>query len=354
MKFRHLCASVGLVLALLPGAALAESSRMQIIIGGEAYDGPPRFQVTFDSTILGHAAVEAAIDTDKAGRFADAADKTPYVQSFDFIIPDDLFRQDGEVRIRLVNEAYGGPGSNRDRNLYLAAVAVNGAAVTVSGLVTAGADGFKPNEILGEFLVLSDGAEEGVSPAPRGGWPMPNAVVAELVEPRLQPTIDLAASPAMLPVPGLIPIEVAEPDGIADVEIVDVEINDVEVADVSPPATAAMALRDNDCELDQIYNVVGFNENSNDLTPRLESRLHQIIEDIGDAECRVLVTGYSSTQGDYATNALFAVERAQNVLRYMRQNGLRYRKATAAGGGATEQFGPDPGTNRRVVVTVIP
>ena len=58
--------------------------------------------------------------------------------------------------------------------------------------------------------------------------------------------------------------------------------------------------------------------------------------------------------GGYATNALFAVEPAQNVLTYLKRNGHRYRKATAAGGGATEQFGPDPAANRRVVITVIP
>ena len=345
MNFRHVCVSLGLACAMVvPTGALAEPSRMQIIIGGEAYDGPPRFQVTFDGSVLGHAAVEAAIDTVRAGRFADAADKTPHVQSFDFLIPEDLFRQDGEVRIRLINEAYGGEGSNRDRNLYLAAVAVNGAAVTVSGLVTATAEGFKPN-ILGEFLVLTDGTEEGVSPAPRGGWPMPNAVVAELIEPRLQPSVGYAEAPALLPVPGLQPV--VEPVAAEAPE-------EVEIADAGPPETAVVALRTDACELDQIYNVIGFNENSNDLTRRLEMRLDQIIEDIGEEECRVLVTGYSSTVGGYATNALFAVERAQNVLTYLKRNGLRYRKATAAGGGATEQFGPDPAANRRVVITVIP
>ena len=108
------------------------------------------------------------------------------------------------------------------------------------------------------------------------------------------------------------------------------------------------------CALDQIYNVIGFNENSNDLTPKLEARLDQIIEDIGNEKCRILVTGYSSTQGSHATNALFAVERAQNVLAYLRQNGLQFEKATAAGGGATTQFGDNFAANRRVVITVTP
>jgi len=117
-------------LCAVPGAFAAGSS-LQLIIGGEAYDGPPKFEVTFDGKVLGEGAVNAAIDTATAGRFADAEDKTPYVQAFAFDIPEDVFKPGGEVRVRLVNEAYGGDGSNRDRNLYLAAVAVNGSVENI-------------------------------------------------------------------------------------------------------------------------------------------------------------------------------------------------------------------------------
>jgi outer membrane protein OmpA-like peptidoglycan-associated protein len=354
MNIGRFCATIWLFgVFLFPGAVLAEGSRLQVIIGGEAYDGPPRFEITFDGTILGQAAVTAAIDTVKAGRFADATDKTPYVQSFEFLVPEDIFRQDGEVRVRLVNEAYGGDGSDRDRNLYLAAIAINGGAVTVSGLVTATAAGFKPNELLGEFLVLRDGNEQGVSPAPRGGWPMPNAVVAEAVEPRLQPSIDVAKTPAMMPVPGVTAITAPE-TGVAD----DHQPLVAEVAATqemrSMEETSSISSVAEGCALDQIYNVLGFNENSNDLTPRLMTRLDQILEDIGNEKCRVQITGYSSTQGDHATNALFAVERAQNVLRYLREKGLQFSKVNATGAGATSQFGPEFSANRRVVITVTP
>jgi outer membrane protein OmpA-like peptidoglycan-associated protein len=348
MKVGHLFAALCLVGWAGAGAAMAEDSRLNVVIGGEAYDGPPRFEVTFNGEPLGEAAVEAAIDTASEGRFADAPDKTPFVQSFQFRVPEHLFRADGEVRIRLLNEAYGGEGSDRDRNLFLAAVTVNGGAVTVSGLVTAAKEGFKPNEIVGEFLVLTDGNEEGVSPAPRGGWPPPNAVVADLIEPRLQPTIDAASSPAMMPVPGITQIRAPETGVTPEVEVAEVH------SATANDATAGIAMLQPECSLDQIYNVIGFNENSNDLTARLMARLDQIIGDIGNEKCRVQITGYSSTQGDHATNALFAVERAQNVLRYLRQNGMQFAKVNATGAGATEKFGPDFAANRRVVITVTP
>jgi outer membrane protein OmpA-like peptidoglycan-associated protein len=100
--------------------------------------------------------------------------------------------------------------------------------------------------------------------------------------------------------------------------------------------------------------VLGFNENSNDLTTRVTDRLDQIIKDIGDEVCTLQLTGYSSTQGDFDTNALFAIERAQNVLRYLRESGLKYTSANALGAGETDQFGPAFSDNRRVVITVAP
>ncbi len=344
MRVGQLCAAVITAGALtIPSIALAQASRLNVILGGEAYDGPPKFEVTFDGEVLGEGEVIQAIDTVTSGRFADATDKTPYVQSFEFVIPDYLFKPEGEVRVRLVNEAYGGDGSNRDRNLYLAAVTINGGAVTVSGLVTATKDGFAPNEMVGEFLILKDGNEQGVSPAPRGGWPQPPAMVTEVAQARLMPEADTGED--RLPVPGL--TEVTAP-AVAEAAV------ETASADGERMTTASIEGDSMGCSLDQLYNVIGFNENSNDLTPRLEERLDQIIEDIGDEKCRVQVTGYSSTQGSHATNALFAVERAQNVLAYLRTHGLQYEKATAAGGGGTTQFGEEFSANRRVVITVTP
>lgn len=336
-------------LCAVPGAFAAGSS-LQLIIGGEAYDGPPKFEVTFDGKVLGEGAVNAAIDTATAGRFADAADKTPYVQAFDFDIPEDLFKPGGEVRVRLVNEAYGGDGSNRDRNLYLAAVAVNGRAVTVSGLSTQGTKANTENELLGEFLVLKDGNVEGVSRAPTGGWPLPDATIAA-AQPTVGPVTTEVAAVAEQPA--------AVPTAKAPAAVTALKLPKAAEAD-TPVATASLAAAEpataisSGCNRDELYNVVGFNESSNDLTPKLMERLDQIVADIGEQKCKVLVTGYSSRAGNHATNALFAIERAQNVLAYLKQAGLKFEKVSATGAGATEQFGDTFYANRRVVISVAP
>jgi outer membrane protein OmpA-like peptidoglycan-associated protein len=331
-------ALAAIVLCAVSSGALAASSKLNLILGGEAYDGPPKFEVSFDGKLLGEGIVSDAIDTVSTGRFADVADKTPYVQSFEFDIPESLFKPGGEVRVRLVNEAYGGDGSNRDRNLFLAAVTLNGRAVTVSGLQTRGTTAGQQNELVGEFLLLRDGNMEGVSRAPAGGWPAPETTLAQA---RLVPE-----QPAAAPV--------KPPVDVAELTVPEAPVDPIEVAAVEPTSLPSSVAELSACTRDELYNVIGFNENSNDLTPRLEARLKQIIADIGPQKCKVLVTGYSSMQGDHATNALFAIERAQNVLGYLKQAGLSFEKASASGGGATAQFGEEFSVNRRVVISVSP
>lgn len=347
-------ALAAILLCAVSTGALAASSKLQLIIGGEAYDGPPKFAVSFDGKPLGEGIVSDAIDTASAGRFADASDKTPYVQAFDFDIPENLFKPGGEVRVRLINEAYGGDGSNHDRNLYLAAVMLNGRAVTVSGLETRGTRADQENELLGEFLVLRDGNMEGVSRAPGGGWPTPETALAQArlsPEPKVEDVATVDAPETVSVKPPMAVAQLKVPEAPAEEPVV----RTVEVAAVEPAAVAApIESASPGCNRDELYNVIGFNENSNDLTPKLEARLRQIIADIGSQKCKVLVTGYSSMQGNHATNALFAIERAQNVLTYLKQAGLSFEKATATGGGATEQFGDDFSVNRRVVISVSP
>ena len=318
-----------LMYAALPYAAQAADSTLVLVMGGEAYDGPPKFEVDFAGSVLGEGTVAAAIDTAEAGRFADQKDKTPYVQSFTFAIPQAVFKSDGPVTIKFLNEAYGGEGSNRDRNLFLASVSINGRAITASGLSTQA--GVKPiaNEMLGEFLVISDGTRNAVSNAPEEGWPMPPL---DIVQPATAEVTIADAEPAAA-VPA-VPTEPAE--------------EPVQTAALTPGPEGAH------CDLDEKYNVIGFNSNSNELTPRLIERLDQVAADIGDRQCNVTVTGYSSKQGTIASNALFAIERAQNSLRYLQQKGVRFIKASATGVGATDEFGPDFASNRRVVITVTP
>jgi outer membrane protein OmpA-like peptidoglycan-associated protein len=326
-------------IAGVPAISMGADSTLVLVMGGEAYDGPPKFEVTFDGKLLGEGAVAAAIDTASVGRFAAAKDKTPYVQTFTFLIPAEDFNPDGMVGVTLTNEAYGGKGSTRDRNLYLASVAVNGRVVTASGLRTVMDGAPTANQTQGEFLVLPDGVRHGISPAPQGGWPGPEVSVAD---DRLLPSGVPEARLQQVSTDPVFTGSTGETEAFPEERI--------EVANLNqdPESTSP------GCGLDEIYNVIGFNENSNELTPSLVERLDQVIADIGVRQCNVTVTGYSSKQGSIAANALFAIERAQNALKYLQERGVKFIRASATGVGATDQFGPDFRTNRRVVITVTP
>jgi outer membrane protein OmpA-like peptidoglycan-associated protein len=108
------------------------------------------------------------------------------------------------------------------------------------------------------------------------------------------------------------------------------------------------------CGLTQAFQITGFNENSNELTPKIAGQLDAVIKAIGTQKCAVRITGYSSPEGDYAHNALFSIERAQNTLHYLSDRGVKFRRYSANGVGETRQFGPAPSANRRVVVRVSP
>lgn len=384
-------------LAGLSAWAQASDARVIVTMGGEAYDGPPKFTVSFDGRPIGGGVVDKAIDTAAKGRFADAADKVPYIESFDFAIPDADFKPGGAIRITFTNEAYGGEGSNRDRNLFISTVTLNGETVKADAMTTVTPKGIRSNTLVGDYLEIRDGNEDAVINAPEGGWPdaavanvapaaqpAPSGVTADAtgtVEPAApatpaetapQPGAQIAsatAAPAEEPPIPAPPKSVAigsadhvspeapgaTPNSKADAALAESQNKPiVEKASAKSDMSSGATVGGDTCGRTVLYNVLGFNENSNDLTPRLTARLDQIVRDIGSARCTVMVTGYASERGGNATNALFAIERAQNVLGYLKARGVQFVKAQASGVGATTKFGPAPYANRRVVVSVSP
>jgi hypothetical protein len=63
------------------GSAYAGEGTLVLVMGGEAYDGPPRFEVDFAGKTIGEGTVAAAIDTATTGRFSEAPDKTATIQT---------------------------------------------------------------------------------------------------------------------------------------------------------------------------------------------------------------------------------------------------------------------------------
>ena len=378
MQFSTVAAGVLAALAIgTPSLALAADNKLTLVIGGEAYDGPPRFTISFDGKSLGEGVVASAIDTTTAGRFADAADKAKYLQTFEFKIPDEVFKASGEIRLQLTNEAHGAAGSKNDRELYVQSVAVNGDVLPGNKLSMRSAVGVEPTATLGDYLVVSQAATQGIATAPSGGWPAasvaetkPAATVA--VQPQVARTAPMpkpaetiaapagkseemaaVASAAVAPADPVTPVSKPVADTAAMVPAAskpETSGETVETASLDQSPEAGLPA----CGLSKAFQILGFNENSNVLTPRITRQLDLVAKSIGEQKCAVRLTGYSSTEGTYADNALFAIERAQNALHYLSQRGVKFERYSASGVGETTQFGGDPQANRRVVVLVSP
>jgi outer membrane protein OmpA-like peptidoglycan-associated protein len=387
MFFPKLAAAISAACFLiLPSVALAQTGTLVLVMGGEAYDGPPKFSVSFDGKPLGEGAVAKAIDTAAGKRFADVPDKADYVESFSFEVPEADFSPNGDIRIRLTNEAFGGEGSNRDRNLYVSSVSLNGTEIKAPALVTNSTAGIKPNTMIEDYLVLTDGSVEAVALAPTGGWTKADAGAAK-AKPVETPSAPDAAAAVLAPVTeksfqdaakaAAESTEASAAAPVAEAPVASPKLpTEPAVASTETPAAAPVAKApvvspkpatepekaaarteapgSGTCAFDEAVHIIGFNENSNDLTKRVMDQLDKIAQAIGKQRCSILLTGYSSTQGSYSVNALFAVERAQNALKYLRDSGVRFKSAQATGAGETSQFGENFRANRRVVVTVMP
>ncbi|HEV7717517.1 MAG TPA: carbohydrate-binding domain-containing protein, partial [Arsenicitalea sp.] len=277
--------AVAATLTALPGIALAADNKLVLVIGGEAYDGPPKFTVTYDGKPLGDGVVKSAIDTVTAGRFSDAADKKPYVQNFDFTIPEAEFKPNAEIAVKFTNEAFGGPGSSHDRNLYVQSVAVNGDVVPAAKLATRTKDGAAPNIMVGDYLELKDGAADAVAKAPEGGWPAtaeaavapkPAPVVSEVAAnaPPLQPAVKPATiETAQAETPKTDATEPAKPPEAAPKPE---PAPPVKPAPAPAEQAAAPDAKTEGCTIDKSFAIVGFNENSNELTPKLNKQLDDV------------------------------------------------------------------------------
>jgi outer membrane protein OmpA-like peptidoglycan-associated protein len=335
MRFNRVsAAALAILVASAPGLAVAAST-LQVVLGGEGFDGAPKFAVLFGGKSIGEGTLDTAIDTTKDGRFADAADKDKYLKTLNFDIPDDVFRPDGRVVIKLTNEAHGAAGSRDDRELYVKSVAINGMAVPADRLSMISALGVEPTALLDEYVVISESAVSAVASPPGGSWPKA-MVAATKPSPQPAPEVKMAAvTPEDRAAPPVVRQAAAEADLAA--------------GNPDPEGNQPGA-----CTLAKAFQITGFAENSNELTPRVLKALDAVASEIGTQKCAVRISGYSSTEGDFAHNALFSIERAQNALHYLGQKGVKFAKYSANGVGETTQFGPTPGANRRVVITVGP
>lgn len=152
MKRLLVCLSALLV---FPGTGLGASLRLEL--SGSQYQGGPAFDVAFGSMVVGSGTVDP-LPPDGTG------------VTFDFALPDLLLAGNPDLRLRLTNDARGGPGE--DRNLYLIAASVDGESVPLQDFRVLLKGEPREHRLRGGHLEIWSGQEVAVASAPPGGWPL--------------------------------------------------------------------------------------------------------------------------------------------------------------------------------------
>jgi outer membrane protein OmpA-like peptidoglycan-associated protein len=324
-----------LLVAALAGSspARAETGDVVVTLSGEAYDGPPQFIVRFNGKEIGSGTVDSSIDTAKSGRLRDVVRLEPYLQTFDYQVPD--FDPQGKLEIEFPNDAFGGEGL--DRNLVIYSIVVNGRAVATKDIVVEAAGAPQPTEmILGRVVLSTDGLVATVAP-PAAGWPMPVPEAVPAVASGSKPaTADENTAAAAAPDSKSVTAPAPTDETAAEAEV-----------------AAQPAAEPPSCEAATV-SITGFGRGLVNIPTAQTKELDALAAGIPAGACRIVVTGYSSRGGSPDINNNLAQARAAAVLDYLTRQGVSFSAQEAVSKGETDQFGPAAADNQRVIVTIGP
>lgn len=119
--------------ALLVGTMPAAAGTLTLQLAGEAYLGQPEFSVMANDAVFGTGTLTQAVDT-ALGEALSNETLSSRVENFSFEFNDALLTEAVVFSVQLTTDAYGGEGSGKDQNLYLAGIAVDGTTVALDKL----------------------------------------------------------------------------------------------------------------------------------------------------------------------------------------------------------------------------
>jgi len=284
--------AVTTLLVFVAGSGFASARELTLTLGGDEYQGPPKYQVLADGVQVGEGAVVA-----KSGQIVTVDVGNPMT-----------------LAIRFTNDAAGPVGVDgvrppgTDRNLIVEKIELDGIEIPLTDLAPA------PGLILRRTLVVS--SEQTVA-IPLDGLPQVTDVVpapaSSVSEPAKAETIN-------------IPTE----NFAAPTEIVEAPVPSCEVRDVT---------------------LTGY---ANGVVEPSAEALAPLIALSAIRHCAVTVTGFSSSAGPADLNLSMAEQRAKAIVKELVKKGVAADNIEIVPFGATTQFGPTQADNRRVIVNFRP
>lgn len=148
---------------------------ISVVAAGEAFDGPPVFEISIGNSVIGHETLSKAIDTVSVGRIYQSADPDQYLERFEFKIPDAKFHADQPVSVSLVNDKFTAEGWGHDRNVFVRSIEVNGDVVRTGDLRMMNGNAQHKVTYQAGLLPVYHQNDKAVALPPEGGWPATTA-----------------------------------------------------------------------------------------------------------------------------------------------------------------------------------
>lgn len=153
---------------------MAEST-IVVSLAGEAFDGPPRFEVRLGTKVVGSAALINPIETETEGRLFSSPKPGRFVELFTFSVPDGDLRN-ADISIVLTNDKYvDNDAEGFDRNLFIDFIRVNGHEISSAEMALIEAGEPQNVDFQAGMLPIYENGQSAVARPPRTGWPLPGA-----------------------------------------------------------------------------------------------------------------------------------------------------------------------------------
>jgi outer membrane protein OmpA-like peptidoglycan-associated protein len=309
----------GIAALVMPAAA----TEVSVILSGSDFNGGPAFELTLGGKVIGTGVLDPIPADGQASIFA-------------FDVPDHLLSGNGELRVRMTNDAFGGPG--KDRNLYVFGAMVDGQRIPVSDFAILQKGKPIKRKVKVNHIDVWSNQEVAVAPAPKGGW---------LGTSTDAPTV---AAPAAVEVKAI-----TKPTEAAVVPLRVAKVPPASAPPAAPAATPAVAAKTTPAVLcNAKASVVGIDTVSAPLSARQLTSLQAVSAQAQTGGCKIELVGYASQGGSDVANLAASVARAKLVLSALQSGGAQFAAVDLKGAGATSDFGSDDRSNRRVEVRLVP
>lgn len=172
-----------LTIGILAMTGAAAESTVVISLAGEAFEGPPKFELMIGGKVVGSGTLQRAIETETDGRLFTKPRPSAFLEEFAFQVPDAVLLPDKEISIVLTNDKFAereGQGEDGilDRNLFVDFIRVNGLEVTSADIALTRAGEVQHLNYQAGMLPIYEAGQSAVARPPAEGWPRPGMPVA--------------------------------------------------------------------------------------------------------------------------------------------------------------------------------